>query len=1076
MPFACSPRCPASVHRFVLSVAVPLLLLGLAPRSAAQPETGETVTVCRTLGAGVNLVSLPVVPDTPELATLLADVLPALVLIQDENGAHYIPSQDVNELSTWAWDQTYKLVTNASANLCVEGRTIVPESSPIALSEGWNWISYLPTQTYEVAEAFASIESVLERVEGPGSLLYIPGDDSSTLDSLHTGEGYRVWVSDASLLEYPPNGADGGDGGEEDDDGEGDDEEEEEEEEEDDEEEEEEEDDEEEEDGDYDYEVGSLGAALALAGLQVGQDLLMRGYYDPDDFGGGVFDVTDDGATPDGGTVFVPSEHWSAVQTETWRFADRDRYLETLPENHDIVFGSFHVELLYPSSGEVIVAADGRDLHGHEWVSRHAAGSLIDYDTGLFNDQRQRFAQACRDRTGDLWTCDIRATYRYATSDHRLVRRDVGETLNANWFGARPIEDDASFDNQPVLCHLVNIANQQNAEAAGSVTTLLFPETKVYGYFGPVQLGANLTLQGAGGTELATVTNDLGHTYQPVRPKSSRTTLRVMDGEALKHIRMKKSPDDPFYLPPDTKHILKTRKTAIYIANHAETAGLRDIVLDGNWQNNQQAWTEGWASHQEKEANMRNTPGWSGFISTDHGNVHIPQGQHLVLENVQVSGFGATSILGDANNTWTGTNVRLGNALWNHTFYSANGTWTNLTFEGFAWTQAVWAAGDIINLVYEDGAPAPYRSGPDLLSIRGGDVSSQDDADGEPRITQRDGTAIELGTLVDGFYLDLRGSQINIPFKGQGPYLSFENGTIVADEEGFASVFQESGNGNQKALYPDYRIENIEVYDTGSLQNSAITKTMNTTDGLFRNITKQLGPEGADGNGAASFAFHANWRNHYAWETPQVNVFQGIVNNSPAQFLATVNVHENATGVDYFVLDSQFNNTSNTLYRGLDGNGTLESLPQDLSKLRVYLDNVAFRLHDGSFQNLELFWAMTHFSGVTDSESGNTSEDASIYVSGGSDGGRTYVVIPTNLFWAPLSDGGTVSVTDNAGGIVSDVSFSDASGNPLGSDKRGPHLRVDLTRALGASESVSFSWEAAVRPWPDGVSVPDYAQ
>src|SRR5690606_38993225 len=148
---------------------------------------------------------------------------------------------------------------------------------------------------------------------------------------------------------------------------------------------------------------------------------------------------------------------------------------------------------------------------------------------------------------------------------------------------------------------------------------------------------------------------------------------------------------------------------------------------------------------------MRNSPGWSGFVSTNHGNVFIPQGQHLTLRNVQISGFAATSVLGNANNTWTGENVRLGNALWNHTFYSANGTWTNMTFEGFAWTQAVWTAGEITNLVYEDGAPAPYRSGPDLINIRGGDVSSQDDADGVSRITQHDGTAIELGTVIDGF-------------------------------------------------------------------------------------------------------------------------------------------------------------------------------------------------------------------------------------------------------------------------------------------------------------------------------------
>ena len=82
------------------------VLLALAPLASAQPETGESTTFCKTLSPGVNLVSLPVVPADPALPSVLADILPKVVLVQDEEGRHFVPSQDVHDLTEWEWDET----------------------------------------------------------------------------------------------------------------------------------------------------------------------------------------------------------------------------------------------------------------------------------------------------------------------------------------------------------------------------------------------------------------------------------------------------------------------------------------------------------------------------------------------------------------------------------------------------------------------------------------------------------------------------------------------------------------------------------------------------------------------------------------------------------------------------------------------------------------------------------------------------------------------------------------------------------------------------------------------------------
>jgi hypothetical protein len=140
------------------------------------------------------------------------------------------------------------------------------------------------------------------------------------------------------------------------------------------------------------------------------------------------------------------------------------------------------------------------------------------------------------------------------------------------------------------------------------------------------------------------------------------------------------------------------------------------------------------------------------------------------------------------------------------------------------------------------------------------------------------------------------------------------------------------------------------------------------------------------------------------------------------------------------------------------------------------MGNTELKISAYYHRNLEAFFALTYFSNVTDTRNDRTSEDGGTYLSTAADRGRSFALIPTNLLWEPHPDDGIVSVSDDAGGIVTGIAFTDAEGNPLGNDKGSPHLRVNLSRPIGSSETVSFSWEAAVRPWPEGVTLPAYAQ
>ncbi len=1027
-----------TLAQFVGFVTLAALFLYAAP-TLAQPSTGERQTYLIELQAGVNLISLPVVPDATGVGTVISNIVSELSLIQDDRGHHVIPELAIDDIGAWKWNEAYKVHTRSATSLLIQGAEIIPELSPVILDEGAHWIPYLRNEAISVEEGLATILPSLSRVEDEAGHVYEPGNQGSTLDSLRVGHGYRVWMTQRDTLRYPVNG-NLGEGGS--------------------------------------LQVGTMAQALALRGLEPGQEVVVLGYYAPGDGGGGRFVVENSGAALDGGIIHVPDEHVSSPITEIINNNSIHEKPLSLPGNSKLVYGSLTMDLFHPNSNTEIATIDGRYLHGHEYVSKLLATPLISYERGSLDDTHNRLLNWCEEVIGARWQCDLRTTYQRTTSGIRLRRVGVGNTLNANWFGARPISIDPDFDNQPLLAHVINVANALNEDAPGTITTVLLPSHDVYEYFGSLQLSDGLTLKGGGGAELLTVTNDLGHTYQPVRLKANRTTLRVKAGEATKHIRMEKSPSDPYYLESDIKHWLMGRPSTISVAPGAITAKLEDIVLDGNWQQNQEVWTEDWASNSELKRWLQDTPSWSGLVSTKFQGVNIPLEQVVVLRNVGIHGYAAHAVLGDASNTWDAENVRLGDTIWNHDIYQANGSWRNLTLSGSAWGHTAFIAGEMLNLVYEDGRPNPHRYAPEAIAIRGGDVYEADELIGnDPPLyyTRSDGTIIDLGTTINGFYMDMRGSGLTIPFGGFGPNFTIRNGTVVMDASvRSAAVFAELGNGFQQALYPNYDFENITVYNNGNGTDRLLGK-MNVTNSTFRNLTMKNSELLGETQQSNHVLFlRAARRNHPAWDTPQTISFSGINSEVPTLFMAEVAISPNAAGIDYFITDSRFNNTtlSNTLFRNDNANGRLSDLEGDPSKMRVYMDGVEFNMYGGSFENLEIFFTVGRMQNCTDVRTGRTSEDGNTF-SFTANGGETMIEFPTNLLWAPLQPSYT-SITEGAGanGLFDSFEYRASNGSPLGEDRRGPSLRINFTRALNAGEQVTFSWEAAVRPWESGVGRP----
>lgn len=801
--------------------------------------------------------------------------------------------------------------------------------------------------------------------------------------------------------------------------------------------------------------VNTLAEALALKGLAAGQQVRIEGFDRPGDGGGGRFRMTESGAAPDGGLIFVPE---SALSGEVVEIANdaRSHQLKRVGEGRMLAPGSLTIELLHPENERVLLTLTDREhLHGHAWASRRPLQPLIRYDEGRFDDPRNYLVKFSQHVVKAAGNPRLRLRYRYTTRPLRLERthddqgREVGDTLNIHWFGGRTHGQDPNFDNQPVLAWMMNVAKARNAAQPESVTTILLPRREVYEYFGAFEIPDGITLAGGGGTELGETTNDLGHRYRPVRLRAEHTRLRVKEGEVERTLQMLETPDAPNYVRPDAKFAISARVTAISPETNIRKFGLRDLVLDGNIEGNMRLFQRGFVDRDRLEGYMRNAPGMTGVNASNHGGKEIPPGQEVRVENVAVRGYMAAGILGNKHNRWTVRNVRLADSGWNHVIYNASGDYENLTIAGYGWGHTAWYHGAVRNLVVEDLTRNPFLQANDVFGIRGGDYHDAADAGDVP-----------VGSDIDGFYMDLRGVDPMLPFAGLGPHLHIRNGAIV----GGRVLFQEGGNGWQKGLYKDNVFENVVMYDTGPGRRGVMGE-WNVTESFVRNVvTNQEFAETSPEVGHV-LRIQAIRRKHPAWDRRQTVVYDRIIENAPSVFLAQVRTAPDAAGRDAFILNSRFNNQTNSILVAPNNQGKLEFLDAP-DKLRVFLANTEFRLFDKHLQNLEILFAIGRFHRCTERNSGRTSEDGGVYEA---QGGERTLILPTRLFWEPQLDQYT-RFAGEAAAKVSAYRYCDAEGAPLSADKREPYLHVTLTKPLSAGERLE--WQAAIRPWDEGVTAP----
>ena len=172
----------------------------------------------KSLISGWNWFSLNKTNDDMSINNILQSAGPSLI---DDYG--YIKSKGAfaDYYSGFGWYGTlsdmdnlsaYKLDVNYPGNIIYEGTSVDVNTTPISISSGWNWISYLPQESMDINTAFASLSSSSSAGD------YIKSQDGfadyyegfgwyGILDTMNPTEGYMLDANNSGTLLYPESGS-----------------------------------------------------------------------------------------------------------------------------------------------------------------------------------------------------------------------------------------------------------------------------------------------------------------------------------------------------------------------------------------------------------------------------------------------------------------------------------------------------------------------------------------------------------------------------------------------------------------------------------------------------------------------------------------------------------------------------------------------------------------------------------------------------------------------------------------------------------------------------------------------------
>ncbi len=172
---------------------------------AVAPQSSEGTVI--NLNSGYQFISSNIIPDDPDMIQVLSDILnDNLDFVRDSEGSvlRKIGPIWVNGIGDWVTTEGYLVKMNSSDSFEMFGDIIDPQT-PIDLLIGYQFISYLPTDSMDALIAFNDILENIDFVrDSNGNMLRKIGPTwVNGIGDLNPKEGYLVKMNDADNLIYP---------------------------------------------------------------------------------------------------------------------------------------------------------------------------------------------------------------------------------------------------------------------------------------------------------------------------------------------------------------------------------------------------------------------------------------------------------------------------------------------------------------------------------------------------------------------------------------------------------------------------------------------------------------------------------------------------------------------------------------------------------------------------------------------------------------------------------------------------------------------------------------------------------
>jgi len=155
-----------------------------------------------------NWVSINVMNENMSVNTVLSSLQDkGIIVIGQEGYAQYMALHDHWDGSLQSIDSThmYLLKTNDPVMLEFSGNALDVSQMPLNLTNGWNWLGYLPYDNMPVNEALTSLNGNARQICGQnGFAVYLDGEGwFGSLETLEANHGYQIYMSTEDILTYP---------------------------------------------------------------------------------------------------------------------------------------------------------------------------------------------------------------------------------------------------------------------------------------------------------------------------------------------------------------------------------------------------------------------------------------------------------------------------------------------------------------------------------------------------------------------------------------------------------------------------------------------------------------------------------------------------------------------------------------------------------------------------------------------------------------------------------------------------------------------------------------------------------